>query len=108
MSDSPIFSLCACAGPGPGMFSSLSSLPALLVTPFLGVPVEKANRKRLLVACDLLTAACFALLSFSSSLLIPLGITYAGFLASLVGADLACIINNLCVIAIVLLCRAYI
>lgn len=50
----------------------------------------------------------FALLSFSSSLLIPLGIIYTGFLASLVGADLAYIINNLCVIAIVLLCGAYI
>ena len=48
----------------------------------------------------------FALLSFSSSLLIPLGITYTGFLASVVEPDLAYIINNLCVIAIVLLCGA--
>lgn len=50
----------------------------------------------------------FALLSFSSGLLIPLGITYTGFLASLVGADMAYIINNLCVIAIVLFRGAYI
>ena len=50
----------------------------------------------------------FGLLSFSANLLIPLGITYTGFLASLVGADLAYMINNLCVIIIVLLCRAYI
>ena len=50
-----------------GVFFSLSSLPALLVTPFLGVFVEKVNRKHLLVACDLLTAALYALL------LLPLG-----------------------------------
>lgn len=49
----------------------------------------------------------FALLSFSSGLLIPLGITYTGFLASLVGADWAYIINNLCVIVIVLLCGPF-
>ena len=45
-----------------GLFFSLSSLPALLATPFLGVFVEKVNRKYLLVACDLLTAALYALL----------------------------------------------
>ena len=50
-----------------GLFFSLSSLPALLVTPFLGVFVEKVSRKYLLVACDLLTAALYALL------LLPLG-----------------------------------
>ena len=50
-----------------GVFFSLSSLPALLATPFLGVFVEKVNRKHLLVACDLLTAALYALL------LLPLG-----------------------------------
>lgn len=50
----------------------------------------------------------FALLSFTSGLLIPLGISYTGFLASLVGADMAYIINNLLVIAIVLLCGKHI
>ena len=50
----------------------------------------------------------FALLSFASGLLIPLGISYTGFLASLVGADTAYIINNLAVIAIVLLCGKHI
>ena len=50
----------------------------------------------------------FALLSFTSGLLIPLGISYTGFLASLVGADMAYIINNLVVIAIVLLCGKHI
>lgn len=46
----------------------------------------------------------FALLSTGATLLIPLGISYTGFLAELVGADVAYIINNLCVIAVVLLC----
>ena len=50
-----------------GLFFSLSSLPALLVTPFLGVLVEKVNRKYWIVGCDLLTAALYALL------LLPLG-----------------------------------
>ena len=50
-----------------GLFFSLSSLPALLATPFLGVFVDKVNRKYLLVVCDLLTAALYALL------LLPLG-----------------------------------
>lgn len=45
-----------------GVFFSLSSLPSLVVTPFLGVFVDKMNRKRLLVVCDLLTAALYALL----------------------------------------------
>ncbi|MDE5746000.1 MAG: MFS transporter, partial [Acetatifactor sp.] len=45
-----------------GLFFSLSSLPALVVTPFLGVFVEKVNRKHLLVTCDLLTAALYTLL----------------------------------------------
>lgn len=48
----------------------------------------------------------FALLSFCSGLLVPLGIAYTGFLASVVGADTAYILNNVCVILIVLLCKA--
>lgn len=39
---------------GQGAFFSLSSLPAQLATPFLGVFVEEVNRKHLLVACDLM------------------------------------------------------
>ena len=50
----------------------------------------------------------FSLLSFSSGLLIPMGITYTGFLASLAGADVAYIVNNVCVIFIVLLCGTFI
>lgn len=45
-----------------GVFFTLSSLPALLVTPFLGVFVEKVDRKRLIVACDLLTALVYFIL----------------------------------------------
>ena len=44
----------------------------------------------------------FSLLSFSSSLLIPLGISYTGLLASRVGADWAYIVNNSCVIIVVI------
>ena len=46
----------------------------------------------------------FALLTVASGLLIPLGISYTGLLAEMVGADIAYIINNLCVIVIVCLC----
>ncbi|MGX8709551.1 MAG: MFS transporter [bacterium] len=46
-------------------------------------------------------ARFFSMLSFSSSLLIPLGISYTGFLASYTGADVAYIINNVFIIIIV-------
>lgn len=46
-------------------------------------------------------ARFFSMLSFSSSLLIPLGISYTGFLASYTGADIAYIINNVFIIIIV-------
>jgi DHA3 family macrolide efflux protein-like MFS transporter len=46
----------------------------------------------------------FALLTVASGLLIPLGISYTGLLAEMVGADVAYIINNICVIVIVCLC----
>ncbi|GAX46963.1 MFS transporter [Pseudolactococcus reticulitermitis] len=44
----------------------------------------------------------FALLSFISGFSVPLGVTYSGFLASKIGADWAYIMNNVCVILIVL------
>lgn len=47
------------------------------------------------------------MLAFAFGLLVPLGISCAGFLAPLVGADVAYIINNVCIIVIVLLCRKY-
>lgn len=44
----------------------------------------------------------FSLLSIASSLLIPLGISTAGILAQSIGADVTYIINNVCVILLVL------
>lgn len=45
----------------------------------------------------------FSFLTFAASLSIPFGITYTGFLAQYIGADYAYIINNLCVIVLVVL-----
>ena len=47
----------------------------------------------------------FGLLSFSANLLIPLGITWTGFMASCLGAETAYLLNNAGVIAAVLLLR---
>ncbi|MDR1606435.1 MAG: MFS transporter [Streptococcaceae bacterium] len=44
----------------------------------------------------------FSLLSFISSFSIPLGVSYSGFLAAKIGADWTYLINNLCVIVIVI------
>ena len=44
----------------------------------------------------------FALLSFSSNLLIPLGILYSGFLSSAAGPDVTYIVNNVIVLLIIL------
>ncbi|HLQ40619.1 MAG TPA: MFS transporter [Tetragenococcus sp.] len=44
----------------------------------------------------------FAFLSFSANLSIPFGISYSGFVAESFGADIAYIINNICVILIVI------
>lgn len=45
----------------------------------------------------------FGLLGLISSLSVPIGISYTGFLAQIIGADFAYIVNNLCVILIVLI-----
>ncbi|MDE5951894.1 MAG: MFS transporter, partial [Acetatifactor sp.] len=74
-----------------------------VVTSCVNVPLMSSLQTRVPIDYQ---GRFFALLSFSSSLLIPLGITYTGFLASVMGPDLAYIINNLCVIVIVLLCGA--
>lgn len=47
-------------------------------------------------------ARFFSLLSFSSSLLIPLGIACAGYFSSHIAADITYIVNNVCVIIITL------
>ncbi|MDE7282053.1 MAG: MFS transporter [Lachnospiraceae bacterium] len=76
-----------------------------VITSCINVPLMSSLQTRVPIEYQ---GRFFALLSFCSSLLIPLGITYTGFLASAMGADWAYIINNLCVIFIVLLCGAYI
>ncbi|WP_394485624.1 MFS transporter [Lacticaseibacillus rhamnosus] len=45
----------------------------------------------------------FGLLGLISSLSVPIGISYTGFLAQIIGADFAYIVNNLCVVLIVLI-----
>lgn len=48
----------------------------------------------------------FSLMTAVSGALIPLGIMYTGLLASDIGADMAYIINNVCVIVLVIWCAA--
>lgn len=73
------------------------------LTSCVNVPLLSALQTRVPIAYQ---GRFFALLSFFSGLLIPLGIAYTGFLAAAAGADAAYIINNVCVIIIVLLCGA--
>ncbi len=42
-----------------GIFFAAASLPSVLLRPFLGVPVERSNRKRILVLCDFTSSAVF-------------------------------------------------
>lgn len=49
-----------------GLFFTLSSIPALCITPFLGVFVEKVNRKRLIILCDAGTALIYFILCLVS------------------------------------------
>ena len=45
-----------------GFFFSVSSLPVLLITPLIGLAVEKNNRKWVLVFCDFATAMIYSFL----------------------------------------------
>lgn len=47
-----------------GIFFSISSIPALVVTPIIGVLIEKVNKKNLLIFCDLFTAIIYIILFF--------------------------------------------
>lgn len=71
------------------------------ITAFVNVPLISGFQARVPLE---LQGRFFALLSVGAGLLVPLGISYTGFLAELVGADTAYIINNVCVIVVVLLC----
>lgn len=75
-----------------------------IITSFVNVPMMSSFQTRVPIAYQ---GRFFALLAFASGLLIPLGISYAGFLASLVGADVAYIINNLCIVVVILLGRKF-
>lgn len=45
-----------------GLFFTLSTIPAIVVTPFLGLVVERLNRKNIIVVCDLLTSFLYFIL----------------------------------------------
>lgn len=47
----------------------------------------------------------FALLAFSSSLFVPLGILYSGFISSIIGPDVTYIVNNMFIILIILIIK---
>lgn len=46
-----------------GLFFMLIKIPSMLLTPYIGVIVEKANKKRVVVLCDYLSGLSFCLLS---------------------------------------------
>lgn len=45
----------------------------------------------------------FALLTFSSSLFVPLGILYSGFISSIIGPDVTYIVNNMFIVLIIII-----
>ncbi|RKD31818.1 MFS transporter [Lacrimispora algidixylanolytica] len=45
-----------------GIFFTLSSLPAIIVTPFLGIIVDRINKKNIIVICDLLAVILYIIL----------------------------------------------
>ena len=71
-----------------------------MITTFVNVPLISSFQKNV----DIKYQSCFfSILSFFSGGLIPLGILYAGYLSSYIGADITYIINNLAIIIIVFL-----
>lgn len=71
-----------------------------IITTFVNVPLISSFQKRVEIKYQ---SRFFSILSFFSSTLIPLGILYAGYLSSYIGADITYIINNMAIIAIVCL-----
>ncbi|WP_313342014.1 MFS transporter [Sedimentibacter sp.] len=45
-----------------GIFFTLSTIPAIIVTPFLGIVVDRFNRKNIIVLCDLIAAILYYIL----------------------------------------------
>ena len=71
-----------------------------MITTFVNVPLISSFQKNVEIEYQ---SRFFSILSFFSGGLIPLGILYAGYLSSYIGADITYIINNLAIIAIVCL-----
>ena len=71
-----------------------------MITTFVNVPLISSFQKNVDIKYQ---SRFFSILSFFSGGLIPLGILYAGYLSSYIGADITYIINNLAIIAIVCL-----
>ena len=71
-----------------------------MITTFVNVPLISSFQKNVDIKYQ---SRFFSILSFFSGGLIPLGILYAGYLSSYIGADITYIINNLAIIIIVCL-----
>ncbi|WP_336184871.1 MFS transporter [Fusobacterium polymorphum] len=71
-----------------------------MITTFVNVPLISSFQKNIDIKYQ---SRFFSILSFFSGGLIPLGILYAGYLSSYIGADITYIINNLAIITIVCL-----
>ena len=71
-----------------------------MITTFVNVPLISSFQKNIDIKYQ---SRFFSILSFFSGGLIPLGILYAGYLSSYIGADITYIINNLAIIIIVCL-----
>ena len=69
-----------------------------MITTFVNVPLISSFQKNVEIKYQ---SRFFSLLSFFSGGLIPLGVLYAGYLSSYIGADITYIINNATIILIV-------
>ena len=69
-----------------------------IITTFVNVPLISSFQKNVEIKYQ---SRFFSLLSFFSGGLIPLGVLYAGYLSSYIGADITYIINNAAIILIV-------
>ena len=71
-----------------------------MITTFVNVPLISSFQKNVDIKYQ---SRFFSILSFFSNGLGPLGVLYAGYLSSYIGADITYIINNLAIITIVCL-----
>ena len=71
-----------------------------MITTFVNVPLISSFQKNVEIEYQ---SRFFSILSFFSGGLIPLGILYAGYLSSYIGADITYIIDNIAIIIIVCL-----